>query len=119
VFKSAADDRLYPIGQPAYLRSIRSRNKLNGIELFIWVLFHSGITKIADGSIQTVRSTYGNNNNISMARAHCRANQASEQALAHLVGCHEVSRAASSSFGFPQKSVSVGPGSRWCENAKA
>jgi hypothetical protein len=33
VFKSAADDRLNPIGQPASLRSIRSRNKLNGVEL--------------------------------------------------------------------------------------
>jgi hypothetical protein len=33
VFKSAADNRLNPIGQPASLRSILSRNKLNGIEL--------------------------------------------------------------------------------------
>ena len=32
MFKSAADNRLNPIGQPASLRSIRSRNKLNGVE---------------------------------------------------------------------------------------
>ena len=31
--KSAADNRLNPIGQPASLSSIRSRNKLTGVEL--------------------------------------------------------------------------------------
>jgi hypothetical protein len=37
VFKSAADNRLIPIGQPASLSSIRSRNKLNGVEL-LWLV---------------------------------------------------------------------------------
>ena len=37
MFKSAADNRLIPIGQPASLSSIRSRNKLNGVEL-LWLV---------------------------------------------------------------------------------
>jgi hypothetical protein len=54
VFKSAADNRLIPIGQPASLSSIRSRNKLNGVEL-LWLVALLVFKSAADNRLHPKR----------------------------------------------------------------
>jgi hypothetical protein len=77
-----------PIGQPAFLRSNRIRNKLNGVELFIGVQFHSGSGK----NCRWQYSDAGEPQQFFIGKGAIQGESCSEQAFAHLFARHDDSR---------------------------